>query len=875
MKHFFRIFKIFAVLIITVTVILFSGSLLMQDKMAGIILKSLSKNVSTKFDIGTIKLSFLRRFPKASLDLKNVVVHSSPGFDKTCFTGINTDTLLTAESVTVEFRISDIIKGIYNIERIGVKNGRLNIYTDTAGRVNYDISTERADSTDSDFTINLDGINLSDIRTTYNNRATELIIEGVAEEGRLKSRISGDEIDFTATGTMEIGFFRLYNFSIAKGIEAEFDVNLHSSDESLTFEKSTLSFDNNNFQLTGSISSDDVLDLSLSGKNIDISGIKKYLPEKYLERISAYNPSGILNVESRITGAVSRTLNPGIYIQFSLNKGSVTYAGSALIIKDLAVKGSFTNGTGRIPATSILTINEYTGSLGSAHYSGSLTLSDFNSLKGAFQLKGRLIPVELKEFFNLKDISSAEGAIDIDLRMKGAIPKKEHFSISDFFELNPDALLNFDSFGIGLKNDKILVNRVTGDIYLSDTVEAKDLKFSFRNHNFDLDGQFYNLPGWLSGKPVLLSARATVSCSSLNPELIFAGSQPVDSSSKNKRTFSFPGDIFLDLDFKIGDFNYKSFKAQNISGSLSYKPRIVNFKTLNLKSMDGTISGNGFFVQNGDKSFIGRGSFIYENIDVNKAFISFRNFGQDFIKAENIGGKLSGSLSLLVPMDSIMNPVIKLITAEGKYVLVNGGLTNFGPVKELSSFIEISELENISFDRMENDFFIRNNFLYIPQMDVKSSAADLTVNGKHSFDNDYEYHVKVLLSEILSKKIRKPKLNTSEFGAVKDDGLGRTSLLLKIISKGDDVKVGYDIKAAGSQIKNDLKNERQALKSILNQEYGWFKKDSVVNKSQDTGSPRFKISWGDEDSTKVVTEPPVEKKENPVTNLFRKNKKLE
>ncbi|MDQ1296961.1 MAG: AsmA 2 protein, partial [Bacteroidota bacterium] len=136
--------------------------------------------------------------------------------------------------------------------------------------------------------------------------------------------------------------------------------------------------------------------------------------------------------------------------------------------------------------------------------------------------------------------------------------------------------------------------------------------------------------------------------------------------------------------------------------------------------------------------------------------------------------------------------------------------------------------------------------------------------------NDYEYHVNVLLSEILSKKIRKSKPNTTEFGAIKDDGLGRTSLLLKITGKGEDVKVAYDVKAAGSQIKNDIKNERQSLKNILNQEYGWFKNDSSINKKPETAPPRFKISWGDEDSTKVLTEPPAEKKESPVMKIFRK-----
>ena len=123
-----------------VSIILFSASFLLQDKVAGIILKSLNKNISTKLDIGSFRLSFLRKFPNASLELKNVLVHSSSNFNSEEFTGINTDTLLAARTVSVEFKITDIIKGNYNIERIGVKTGKINFYTDKSGFVNYDIS---------------------------------------------------------------------------------------------------------------------------------------------------------------------------------------------------------------------------------------------------------------------------------------------------------------------------------------------------------------------------------------------------------------------------------------------------------------------------------------------------------------------------------------------------------------------------------------------------------------------------------------------------------------------------------------------------------------------------------------------------------------
>jgi len=274
--------------------------------------------------------------------------------------------------------------------------------------------------------------------------------------------------------------------------------------------------------------------------------------------------------------------------------------------------------------------------------------------------------------------------------------------------------------------------------------------------------------------------------------------------------------------------------------------------------------------QNVNKSYISKGNFILSGIDVNETFTTFRNFGQNFLKAENINGTLSGSLSLLIPVDSLLKPDIKSFTAEGKYTLTDGALINFDPVKELSSFIELSELSNIKFDNLENDFFIRSNSFYMPQMDVRSSAVDLSVNGKHGFNNIYEYHVKLLLSDILSNKARKTRTTSSEFGEVEDDGLGRTSILLMIEGNGDDVKVSYDKKAAGTQIRTDIQKEKQTLKKILNEEYGWYGTDVEPVKEKKT-KPRFRIVWEGSDSSANDTEPPDDKKDGLFKNLFKKN----
>lgn len=873
MRIVYRIFKIFAVIFIVFAVALFFASFFLQNKVAGIVIKSFNERILTKFDIGSVRLSFIRKFPNANLELKNVLVHSSPGFEVASFPGINTDTLLSAKSVSVEFNITDIINGKYDIERISIKNGILNLLADTAGNINYRIAVENTEDSSEDFAINLERINLQALAVSYCNLATNLRLDGYIESNRLKSRITGEIIDFNANGAFRIDLFKLYDFTISKSISAFTDVALHSSGSGILFDNSTISFDGYVFRISGSVSPENILDLSILGNNVDISAIRDYLPESFRKKISQYNPEGMLRIESKVKGLVSRTVNPGFEIFCSLANGSVSYLNSALTINNLSFECLFNNGSDHSPATSMLSISNLKGRIGSSDYSGSFTLSNFNTPEADILLKGKIIPAELKDFFGSKEVTWSEGNIDLDMKMHGFIPKKKKYSARDFLNLNPEVEMHFNSFGIGLKKNNLALSQVTGRLFIADTISANKLSFKYRDHSFTVNGSFINLPEWLMGDPVFLKGTAEVECRKLIPEYLFPSSFSGDSAANEKTALSLPGDIILDLNLRIDTVSYKNFKAGKINGLVSYKPGIINFKSLTLNSLDGFISGNGFIVQNTDKSFIGRGTLLLEGINIKKAFTSFNNFGQDFIKAENIDGKLSGSLTLLMPMDSLMKPFIKTLSAEGKYVLSDGNLVNFDPVKNLSSFIELSELENIRFEKLENDFFIKNNFLFVPQMDIKSSAADFSINGKHSFENDYEYHVKILLSEILSNKLKKPKPNTTEFGAVRDDGLGRTSVLLKIEDKGNDVKVGYDVKTAGEGIKSNIRAERQNLKTILNQEYGWFKNDSVTIQTQASGTPgtpRFKISWDETDTVKEETTPSPVKKENLIKNIFKK-----
>jgi len=110
------------------------------------------------------------------------------------------------------------------------------------------------------------------------------------------------------------------------------------------------------------------------------------------------------------------------------------------------------------------------------------------------------------------------------------------------------------------------------------------------------------------------------------------------------------------------------------------------------------------------------------------------------------------------------------------------------------------------------------------------------------------------LSEILENKAKKAKKENEEFGVVEDDGLGRTSLYLSIKGNVENYKITYDTKKVKEHIKDNLKQEKETLKTILNEEFGWFKNDSTIakkkQKNEEIKKPQFMIKW-DEDQPEI------------------------
>jgi hypothetical protein len=102
------------------------------------------------------------------------------------------------------------------------------------------------------------------------------------------------------------------------------------------------------------------------------------------------------------------------------------------------------------------------------------------------------------------------------------------------------------------------------------------------------------------------------------------------------------------------------------------------------------------------------------------------------------------------------------------------------------------------------------------------------------------------MRELLAKKAGTAKKENDEFGKVEDDGQSKT-LFISMTGTVDNPVFHYDKKGMFQKIKEDIKKERHNLKEMLNEEFGWFKKDSTLGKNvpneETKTKEKIKVKW--------------------------------
>ena len=131
-----------------------------------------------------------------------------------------------------------------------------------------------------------------------------------------------------------------------------------------------------------------------------------------------------------------------------------------------------------------------------------------------------------------------------------------------------------------------------------------------------------------------------------------------------------------------------------------------------------------------------------------------------------------------------------------------------------------NKLKDLKFNQLKNTIVIRDKVLSIPEMTIESSALNVELSGKHTFDNVVDYRFGFYFRDL--------KINDeSEFGVEEDDQLGM-NVYMHMYGPIDNATIEWDWDSFKKNIKAYNEQEKKDIKSMMKSEFGLYKNDTTV-----------------------------------------------
>ncbi len=165
-------------------------------------------------------------------------------------------------------------------------------------------------------------------------------------------------------------------------------------------------------------------------------------------------------------------------------------------------------------------------------------------------------------------------------------------------------------------------------------------------------------------------------------------------------------------------------------------------------TVDGSVTSSG-----AGHSF--RADWSADDVEISEILSAFDEFGQTFITSANLSGKADIRARTIVPMDDQWRIRPKAVEAVCAVEVNDGRLKGLKTLEDFSDYIHLADLRDIRFSQLRNYIRIANGEILLPVMFIQSSAINMSISGRHTFDQRIDYDIKLNAGQTLGNRIKK------------------------------------------------------------------------------------------------------------------------
>jgi uncharacterized protein involved in outer membrane biogenesis len=716
---------------------------LFKDKIEALAKEELNKSLSATVQWGDWDLSLLRSFPNLTVTVGEVRVCNKAPFEGTCLADIG--------SFTATVDVMSLFRDQVRVERIALRQPKLNFRVLADGRANWDITLVDStaaptpeDTATSAFNLALSSFRVEDGQLIYHDATLPMIMDlaGLDLEG------SGDMTQDLFTLRTEL---RVDSTTVAyDGVKylsravtnVKADLGMDLANMKFTFQQNEITVNRMVLGLDGwlAMPEEDIeMDLKWQTRKDDLGTLLSLVPSDFARDLDGVEMSGKAAFSGYVKGTYGETQLPGFGLVVALENGRFKYPDLPHGVEEIFVDCKIQSPQGADMDGVVVDLRRFAlrlaGNPVSARMHLTTPISDPNvdaDLSAALDLASiaQVVPME-KE-------GTLQGKLAANVHMKGRMSDVEHERYEKFdargeLRLNDMAYKSVDlPYGLGINSMRFAFSpQALKLVEYNGTVGSSDIAASGSLSNY--------LAWWL--RDSTLTGAFEVAAQRFDLNELMTTDTTATTAAATPATENAPGVIevpsninFL-LTTSLREVIYDQLHLSDCKGALHVHDARVDLRDVFFKLFGGSVSMNGGY----DTRDVAHPRidlrYDVKDLDIENTVKYVETVQKIAPIAKACKGRFSTSLTMDAELDQAMQPLMQTLAGAGTLTTSNVRVEGFKPLMDLADALKIANLRNTTLQDVKFSFRFSDGKMITEPFNVRLGRIQANVGGTTAFED--------------------------------------------------------------------------------------------------------------------------------------------
>jgi len=736
-----------------------------QKEIQTYIIEQFSEKLNASVSIGSVDVSFVRSFPKVSIQLTDFQVKlKSETVKKYQFAH---NRVLDSPKLSIQLDLMSFLSSNYKITAVEMKEPVIELVAiNKYWNIQSIFDTKKSkmpSETKKSFNVEIQKVKIYQGRFSVSNRQGGVTVDMANTDVFLSGNVGQENYQLSLEISTLFDNWTQGNvrYIKEKKVELNTKIAVNTIKKTYQFEKSVLRIENLELVIQGmlqQLAKNWEIDVIFSTEKAKFGDFLTVLPSVWAKSIEGFNVAGSFSTTGTYKGKLGNGSQPELKLKVQIMDGKLSYGEKQGSLSNLKLDGELFYSRQQ-PDKSFIVVNQCVGKFGADTFSGNFEFRNFKNpfiesrLKGNFDLRNLrgIVP-------GWQDSTETGGNIVVDIHSKGLL---SDFKKANWNETFSKGTIDYQDVHIQTPHFLLPLQQLNGMIaFDKDSLSFKNLTGKLGASDFALNGIAEGYIPFLFDSASKLNAQFQLNSQHLAfSQWLTALQKPVNQDSTTvpeptKPTNNLLSKLNIQLQTKAQTFVLQNLKGSNLTGNIHLENNTFVINDFGFQAFSGKLNASGKI----SASELELNTEVTD-IELNTFFQTFPQLSKLIIIGDNIHGKLSAKLksqsNLLT--NKTLDP--STIQATGKINLKNGKLLDFQLLQKLIGFINIKSLKNLQFGELNSEFSVKNNRFTIKETHILANDnLRMDVVGSHGFDNKLDYYLRVFLPGIKSAKSKDKKI---------------------------------------------------------------------------------------------------------------------